>query len=972
DDEDGVVFTSLLVACETASVSVTASADGYLEGWIDFGGDGSFATTGDHVFQTLPVVAGVNALSFAVPCTAVSGSTYARFRYGTDVMSEYFGPALDGEVEDHTVEIHRLDFGDAPDSYGTTLGAAGPYHEIDPATSLYLGSCVDSEGDALAPLDASGDDVNASSQTAGSCTGGDDEDGVVFTTRLVACKSASVTVTAGAAGLLDAWIDFDGDGSFAGEQIFASTPVVAGSNDLGFSVPCSLTEGTTYARFRLSSAGGLGSGGPAADGEVEDYALVTQGSDFGDAPDSYGTTEAAGGPSHGVDAGVPLFLGSCVDTEDDAVAPLDASGDDLGAGDATVGSCTGGDDEDGVVFDTLVIACQTSQVTITASAAGFLDAWIDFGRDGGFGEVEDRIFTAQALVAGGNSLSFAVPCTAVAGGTYARFRLSSAGVAGPGGTSPDGEVEDYALAMREADLGDAPDSYGTTVAAGGASHGLVTGFSLGATVDADVDGQPSVGADGDGADEDGVVFAGGTAMATACETTSVDVALTNGAGLRTAFLDAWVDFDGDGTFDDPRDRIAEQLALVVGTNTVSYTVPCDAASALSYARFRLSSGGVVTARGGADDGEVEDYAFTVKGLDFGDAPDPTYPTLMASNGARHAVLPVANPTLGAVVDTEPDGQPSASHNGDDQNGTPDDEDGVSFPTVLVPGTSGAVTVTTGTTGGLVSGWIDFNQDGDWDDAGEQVLADVALGASDTQTLSFVVPVGAPQGTACARFRISSQTGLGVTGAATDGEVEDHLAPVGVELPSLGVAKRLLEVTPDEPLSYIASFEIVLSNLGNVPLSDLQVTAHFADAFAAATSVEVVTLGSADFAVNPAFDGDLEIDLLAAGNGLGVGESGRIEVAVRVVPGAFGGPYLCSSVGSGMSPGGQVVTDVSQDGDDPDPNGNGDPGDDDDPTEVIFPVSVLEIPTLDAFGLALLALLLGVFAVRRLRRIAVDR
>ena len=34
------------------------------------------------------------------------------------------------------------------------------------------------------------------------------------------------------------------------------------------------------------------------------------------------------------------------------------------------------------------------------------------------------------------------------------------------------------------------------------------------------------------------------------------------------------------------------------------------------------------------------------------------------------------------------------------------------------------------------------------------------------------------------------------------------------------------------------------------------------------------------------------------------------------------------------------------------------GDDDDPTEVIFPVSVLEIPTLDGLGLALLALLAG--------------
>ena len=36
------------------------------------------------------------------------------------------------------------------------------------------------------------------------------------------------------------------------------------------------------------------------------------------------------------------------------------------------------------------------------------------------------------------------------------------------------------------------------------------------------------------------------------------------------------------------------------------------------------------------------------------------PTLLASNGARHVVLPSGNPTLGTAVDTEANGQPSAS------------------------------------------------------------------------------------------------------------------------------------------------------------------------------------------------------------------------------------------------------------------------------------------------------------------------
>ena len=42
----------------------------------------------------------------------------------------------------------------------------------------------------------------------------------------------------------------------------------------------------------------------------------------------------------------------------------------------------------------------------------------------------------------------------------------------------------------------------------------------------------------------------------------------------------------------------------------------------------------------APDGEVEDYLVTiVEPLDFGDAPDQPYPTLLANNGARHVIGP---------------------------------------------------------------------------------------------------------------------------------------------------------------------------------------------------------------------------------------------------------------------------------------------------------------------------------------------
>jgi len=878
----------------------------------------------------------------------------------------------------------EFDYGDAPDAasgtapgdYPTRALDAGPFHALV-VPQPFLGDCVDSDdGTQEGPLADRDDAGSGFVGTLGTCAGpGDDEDGVAFSNPLMAGAVTTITVSAGSVGgsldcQLDAWVDWNKNGIFgdsAGEAIAASTTVSPGTPvNLTPMVPAGALPGLTYARFRCSSAGGLDPVEPAADGEVEDYLVRVLGRDFGDAPASYGT-QGPGAAEHVFDPGVDPVLGFCVDAEADGQPNATADGDDLGFGAAGTGLC--GVDEDGVSFGAPFAACRMVPVTVVASLPAALDAWVDFDGDGTF-DVGDQVFASTALAAGANNLVIDVPCDAAEGTTYARFRLSNGGGLGPVGMAPDGEVEDYLVEMSSNDFGDAPDSYGTTFGAGGPHHVVIAGYHLGAAIDVEADGLPSSGADGDDLadadDEDGVSFPGAMAMITACESTSVDVVLTDGGSLG-GVLDAWVDFDGDGAFDDPRDRIATGVALSVGSNTVNYTVPCDAGPALSYARFRLSSAGVAGPGGAAPDGEVEDYAVTVKGLDFGDAPDPTYPTLLASNGARHAISPVGNPTLGALVDGEGDGQPSPSHNGDDGNGV-DDEDGVVFPAVLIPGTDGAVEVTAGAVGGLVSVWIDFNQDGDWGDAGEQIVADVALVASSTQSLTFPVPVGSPDGSACARFRLSSQAGLSPTGAAPDGEIEDHLAPMGVEEPAIGIAKELLDVVREgTETTYLTTFEILIENTGNVPLSGVGATADLAVAFSAAVSFEVVSVMSSEFAPNPLFDGEFDVELLDAGNTLGVGESGRIELVVRVDPGTEAGPYFCSSIAQGTSPEGNDVTDMSQNGPDPDADNDGDANDDDEPTPVVYPISVIDIPVADPLGLTLLALLLAAAAVWKVRR-----
>ena len=97
-------------------------------------------------------------------------------------------------------------------------------------------------------------------------------------------------------------------------------------------------------------------------------------------------------------------------------------------------------------------------------------------------------------------------------------------------------------------------------------------------------------------------------------------------------------------------------------------------------------------------------------FDFGDAPDPTYPTLAASGGAAHVVG--GDVLLGSSVDVDSDGQPTSDADGDDSDGNNDDE-GVTFTSVLQPGSTATLTVES--SAGLLNAWIDFNTDGDWED-----------------------------------------------------------------------------------------------------------------------------------------------------------------------------------------------------------------------------------------------------------------
>jgi Ca2+-binding RTX toxin-like protein len=178
--------------------------------------------------------------------------------------------------------------------------------------------------------------------------------------------------------------------------------------------------------------------------------------------------------------------------------------------------------------------------------------------------------------------------------------------------------------------------------------------------------------------------------------------------------------------------------------------------------------------------------------DFGDAPDlgpgtqtGDYQTLSVNGGASHTIDVTQNTLfLGTGVDADDGLLQNARANADDVDAAlPDDEDGVLSPLDLL-GTEGAAptitllaTNTTGSTATL-SGWIDYNQDGEFDNATERAQIAVPGGSAGGRfTLTFpVVPVvpGTARST-YARFRLSTDVaGQNATGAANDGEVEDYV------------------------------------------------------------------------------------------------------------------------------------------------------------------------------------------------------
>ncbi|WP_339637483.1 GEVED domain-containing protein [uncultured Sulfitobacter sp.] len=112
DDEDGVEVSTLKTGSVTEigiTLHESGGQSGFLQGWIDWNGDGRF-TEDERIAKDLTLPGGgVLNLSVTVPDSARPGNSFARFRWSTQTGLDPVSAAADGEVEDIQVAIKTGD-----------------------------------------------------------------------------------------------------------------------------------------------------------------------------------------------------------------------------------------------------------------------------------------------------------------------------------------------------------------------------------------------------------------------------------------------------------------------------------------------------------------------------------------------------------------------------------------------------------------------------------------------------------------------------------------------------------------------------------------------------------------------------------------------------------------------------------------------------------------------------------------------
>jgi hypothetical protein len=543
------------------------------------------------------------------------------------------------------ITVSAMDFGDAPEPYPTLFADNGARHIIDPG--VYLGELIDAEPDGQPTVNADGDDLNNL----------DDEDGIIFLTSLSPGATCKIEITASVDGFLSGWIDFDINGSWADatDQIFAEIPIQSGVNELSFVVPPNAQPGNSYARFRFSTnQSGLSYVGLAQNGEVEDYLVEIIESEtikWIQNP----LLPAMGYHAHDVmftqyyiaddwlcEGGLVTDLHWWGYTEYNYPSP---KGFRISIYD---NDNTDTFDKPGTLLHTWDALMGDGIGQVQHFNTGYQNnpygqpIYYTFDLPQPFAQIEGNKYWFELMALSedpfnDNTIWKWLPSIDPMNLSSAVVRVNIEGVDEPydeiGGdvafvvtSEPDSSTE--------MDFGDAPEPYPTLFADNGARHIINPDVYLGELIDAEPDGQPCPNALGDDLnnlpDEDGVAFMG---PLVAGKTTIIKVKAS-----VEGYLNAWLDFNMNGSWADPGDQIFTDQPLAPGINSLSFDIPAGIDPGATFARFRFDTQGNLSYEGIAIDGEVEDYKVIILPEGWGYTP----------TGSTHIIAVPATLSLNCV------------------------------------------------------------------------------------------------------------------------------------------------------------------------------------------------------------------------------------------------------------------------------------------------------------------------------------
>jgi GEVED domain len=351
----------------------------------------------------------------------------------------------------------------------------GPMHE-QPRDAFYLGTWVSLESEAdLGPDDDTVNNLDPPSDTANRDAA---DDGLRLPVVMPHCQRSTVDYTVTMTSPLakqvfvNLWCDWNRDGDWNDTIICADgtmlsewavqdeRPALPGPGTYTFTSqpftcwhpnaqdgPDPIWIRLTVSEQRWETSAGaamVGGAGPAEGyqyGETEDYYVrplaepTTDRYDWGDAP-GYATMLANNGARHLVAGPWLGMIEQQPDAEANGQPSLEALGDDS----------ANSDDEDGVSIPPLIQGQSASLTLSVQGGGGIVQAWIDFDADLTW-QHSEQVFDGY-LPDGVHIVPFAVPENAVAGQSFARFRISRRGGLGPDGPAPDGEVEDHPVWIR--------------------------------------------------------------------------------------------------------------------------------------------------------------------------------------------------------------------------------------------------------------------------------------------------------------------------------------------------------------------------------------------------------------------------------------------------------------------------------------------------------------------------------------------